>query len=228
MDISLITKSIDSVNRRGGVTTMIICALVTATVLGLWIAAISSVLYYTSVLSEGWLETLLDWILGVSAGVLAWFLFPVLIPLIASMFLDTFLKRIAMEEYQHTLTEVPLYQELPKTLWMVLQAVLINLVLLPLYFIPLFGQVLYYSVNGYLLAREFWVMVSDRLMVKQKTLANRRMTLLMPGILFAVGATIPLLNLLIPLLAGAYTLHLGMNAVRRERVKPKNNSVSVL
>ena len=54
----------------------------TALAFGILFLIIMYVLSATAFVSTGWLDLVLDWTAGFGAGVLAWFLFPVLLPLL--------------------------------------------------------------------------------------------------------------------------------------------------
>ncbi len=215
----IFTKALRSLTERLTFGTIARCILVTAAALALWVAGASSALYYTTVFTTGWLESILDWLLGSFSVITAWFLFPLLVPAIATLFIDRFLIRIAQEEYQRELRSVPIKEELPKTLSFLALALFLNLFLYPFYLFPPIGQILYYIVNGYLLAREFWEMICDRMMLDQSSLRKRRSTLVMLGAALVGCANVPLLNLFTPLLAGAVMLHLGMYALANQSVK---------
>jgi CysZ protein len=204
----LSAQTADSLASPAGVKTMLWCGALSGLVLLLWIGGFNLLLHQLTLLG-GWMDTLLDILLGMGSLVMAWFLFPVILPAIGSLFLDGFLEGVSQREYGRALRSVPIREELPQTLLFLVQALAINLVLLPAYFIPLFGQGLYYGINGYLLAREFWGMIAKRLDVSVHTLPERRITLLISGILFVLCANIPFLNLLTPMIAAVYMLHLG-------------------
>jgi CysZ protein len=197
----------------------LICAAVTALLLALWMTGMVSLLHSTTVVSTGWLDTVLDWLFGGMSAVAAWFLFPMIMPLIASQLIDGTIARIARDEYQTQVHEVPLMHELGQGVRFLVLGVLLNLVLMPLYFIPLLGQALYLCVNGYLLAGEFWEMACDRLGVQPQSLQRRRMRLTVAGVVIVAGANIPLLNLLTPLTAAILSVHLVMQAKERDLIR---------
>ncbi|NET71516.1 MAG: hypothetical protein F6K62_11460, partial [Sphaerospermopsis sp. SIO1G2] len=221
MVITAFIRAINSLTECFSFSTIAWSVGVTAFCLILWVIGMTWFIHDTTLFTTGWLEHLFDVISNTLAVIVAWMLFPLLVPTIASLFIDRFLLRIAHEEYQHTLRDVPLREELPKMLVFILQALLINLVLLPFYFIPLIGQLLYIVVNGYLLARECWDMMCSRLSLIPASLTDRRTVLISSGITLMGCTIIPPLTLFLPLLAGATMLHIAMAAMRKGHVKQR-------
>ncbi|MFE3839281.1 EI24 domain-containing protein [Pseudogemmobacter sonorensis] len=86
---------------------------------------------------------------------------------------------------------------------------LILLVTLP--FSGFFGVPLYYLANGYLLGREYFTAAASRRLGPDETVAMRRRhgsKIWGAGVLMALPLTIPLVNLLIPVLGTATFTHL--------------------
>ena len=91
---------------------------------------------------------------------------------------------------------------------------ILNIVLLPVYFITLFipglNFVIFYGLNGYLLGREFFELVAGRRMEPADAKILRRAngwTVTGAGIVIAIMTTIPILNLAAPVLATAFMVH---------------------
>jgi len=92
----------------------------------------------------------------------------------------------------------------------VLVAIVLNLVLLPLYLVPGLNLVLFYGLNGYLVARGYFEQVAVRRLTladARAVFANNRMTLWLSGILLTFVTTVPFLNLVVPILATAWMTH---------------------
>ncbi|KPN63729.1 Uncharacterized protein involved in cysteine biosynthesis [Aliiroseovarius crassostreae] len=88
----------------------------------------------------------------------------------------------------------------------------VNLVALILFFFvgPL-APILFYAVNGYLLGREYFTMAAMRRMEREAAHALRKRhntQIWIAGILMAVPLSIPLVNLLIPILGAATFTHM--------------------
>jgi len=93
--------------------------------------------------------------------------------------------------------------------------VLLNILALPLYLIallfpPLFACI-FYGLNGYLLSREYFELVSlrhqDAKVGRQLRKANRTKVFL-AGVIIAFFITLPIVNLVVPILATAFMLHI--------------------
>lgn len=156
----------------------------------------------------------LPWLGGIGAGMLAWFLFPGIMPLIMSFFDTTIAALIERQDYPHRrlAAEAPFWQQLRHDGLFALTAISLNILILPLYLLmPGLHLLPFYLLNGYLLGREFFVMAARRHMTLEQAGALRkthRRSVLTCGIVIAVLATIPLLNLLAPFWGVAVMVHL--------------------
>ncbi|HSY86220.1 MAG TPA: EI24 domain-containing protein [Verrucomicrobiae bacterium] len=157
--------------------------------------------------------------------VLVWFLFPVAVTAVASFFLDEVAE--AVEERYYPGRPAPRSQSLAAQLLGTLRfaavALFLNLVLVPIYLIllvfPPLYLVVFYAVNGYLLGREYFELVAYRRLDERTADAMRRAyrgRLTLAGMVIAVMLTIPVFNLVAPIAATAFALHL-FEAMRQER-----------
>lgn len=184
----------------------------TALAFGILFSIIVYVLAATAFVSTGWLDVVLDWTAGFGAGILAWFLFPALLPLVASLFLEQIARRIERREYGLADPPSPAFwPEVIAGLKFAGLALFLNLMALPLYFAaPLFPFV-YYSLNSYLLGREFFETVAGRHVGRKAATSLRRQhrtSVLLSGLAIALGATIPLAGLVAPFASVALMVHL--------------------
>ena len=86
-----------------------------------------------------------------------------------------------------------------------------NLVALVLYFFT--GPFIFWALNGFLLGREYFQMVAMRRLGRKGAIAARKrhmLTIWIAGILMAIPLTIPLVNLLVPVLGAATFTHIFM------------------
>ena len=105
-------------------------------------------------------------------------------------------------------------------------ALLVNLVALPFYiiliFIPPMNLLLFYLVNGYLISREYFELVAWRRMDPATATRLRKANrgrLQFAGMLLTLMMTIPVVNLLTPVIGTAFIVHVfhGIEARRRSR-----------
>jgi len=163
--------------------------------------------------SQHWLQWLID-LLGVLAEILlAWILFAVVASVIVSFFLDTVAGSVEEKHYpglglarRQTIREL-----LVGGLQFAGVAILVNLLALPIYlFVPAINLLVFYCVNGYLLSREYFELVAFR---RVEPLEARRLRLahpvamLLTGVLIAFLLTVPVVNLLAPILATMLMVH---------------------
>jgi CysZ protein len=89
--------------------------------------------------------------------------------------------------------------------------VLVNLFALPLVLFLGFGYLIFFVANGYLLGREYFEMAALRLSDKATVTALRQRhsaQIFLAGLLIAGFMAVPLLNILTPLFATAFMVHL--------------------
>jgi CysZ protein len=156
---------------------------------------------------------------------LAWFLFPVGVTAFVGFFLEDV---AAAVEARHYPGRPPARRQgLGMQVWATLRfaavAILLNVALLPAYLLMLLFPPLYflvfYALNGYLLGREYFELVAYRRLEERaadELRRARRGRLTMAGVVIALLLTIPIVNLIAPIVATAFALHL-FETMRRER-----------
>ena len=159
------------------------------------------------------------WAGTIGSTMLAWFLFPGITPIFVNFFDDRIAKLIEKHDYP---TATPARQsDFWKEFWhdlrFSLKAILLNILVLPLYLLPVLNLCLFYILNGYLLGREYFVMVALRHMPVEQAEALRKSnsrTVMTAGITLTVLATIPIANLFAPFWGVAMMVHLYHKIVR--------------
>lgn len=158
-----------------------------------------------------------SWLLGMLGGlvtlVLAWFLFP----FVASAFVLLFLERVARIVEARHYPDLPPAPGLPfltaigSSLGFLASVLAANaLLLVLLVFFPIAWPVGYLVVNGWLLGREYFELVALRRIspAAARTMRDRRRPeLLLTGIGLTFLFTLPIVNLVIPILATATLVH---------------------
>jgi CysZ protein len=194
--------------------------------LGLWFLA-------------GWLAAGLahwvDWIAQFGTLILtvalSWFLFPVAVTAVVGLFLEAVAG--AVEQRYYPGRPPARQQSVAAMVWSGLRfacvALLLNLALLPAYLLLLLFPPLYllvfYSVNGYLLGREYFELVAYRRLEERAADELRRACrgrVMLAGVVMTFMLTIPVFNLVAPIAATAFAVHL-FEAMRKER--PASRSV---
>jgi hypothetical protein len=189
-----------------------------------WLAAclaLSGIMLAGLVALAAWLAVLvpdsgwMDWLFGGLAMALgsmaAWFLYPLFTPLLAGMLAEHSSRVVAMEY-----PDAPAFR--PVSTWValrmdamvVLRALGWNLLLSPLYLIPVVNLLVYYALNGRLLGQEFYLLVArqheDPLTIRQGLQSQKRQVFSL-GVVLAILATLPLINLIFPVLASLVMAH---------------------
>jgi len=163
-----------------------------------------------------WLNTLAE--LGSFAAffVVLLILFPAVSALFISFYLDDIAAAVEARYYPHDKTGSS--ARLSTTLWMAAQfgaiLIVLNLLALPFYllfliFAPI-SMIIYYSLNGYLLSREYFELVAIRhheaAAVKIMRKSHRR-ELFLCGVVIAFLLSVPIVNLIAPIFATAFMVH---------------------
>lgn len=176
------------------------------------------VLTHVSVADLWWIDTLVD-VLGVLAVlVLTWLLFPAVATVVLSLFIEPILT--AVEKQYYPLLPMPrglsIWQTIAVALKFTAVMVALNLLILPLYLVPILNVLAFYGLNAYLLGREYFELVVLRRLdpvTAQRLRRAHRLRFYVAGLLIAGLLTIPLVNLVAPLLAAAFMVHLTIAIV---------------
>lgn len=168
-------------------------------------------------LQIGWLDSIVEFAAGLGVVVLAWLLFPVAVSSTIGIFLDEVSEAVEARHYPALppAKGVPLAVEVKSAIAFAAVAIALNLLLLPLYlllfFFPPLYALIFYGVNGYLLGREYFEQVALRRLDVPAAHALRRAhqgRVLLAGIVIAFLLTVPFVNLIAPVIATAFMLHL--------------------
>ena len=100
-----------------------------------------------------------------------------------------------------------------------LLSLIANLLALPFLIFPPLYFLIAYGVNGYLLGREYYEMPALRRLqrpVAKQFYAAHRGQFTLGGVLIAILSTIPFVNLIAPIIATAFMVHLFESVVKLE------------
>jgi CysZ protein len=194
-------------------------ALAIALLVALWLG-LSIALAAARVAGIGWLDTLIDVAGSAAALLLAWLLFPAMSLLILGFFLDGILDAVESRRYPGA---GPTLRRgatagLASVLRLLLLALALNLVALPLYLLPAINLFIYYLLNGYLVGREYFELVALRRVdggAARAMWRQHRGRLVLAGIVITFLLSLPLINLVAPVTAASFMLHV-FEGLRRD------------
>ncbi|MGL4321561.1 MAG: EI24 domain-containing protein [Paracoccaceae bacterium] len=167
----------------------------------------------------------IDTLIGIGSILLMIGLSVFLMVPVASAFSGLFLDTIAQAVEDRHYPTLPPAKALPLTDTLISSlnffglVVFLNLLALIGYiFAGPFAPIVFWAVNGYLLGREYFSLAAERRMPKAEARALRRAnsgTIWLAGTLMAAPLSIPLVNLLIPVLGAATFTHLFHRVMRQ-------------
>jgi uncharacterized protein involved in cysteine biosynthesis len=177
---------------------------------------------------EGFWTDALAWLVDIAAigaiAVASFFLFPAVMVSIMAMLLDDIADAVERRYYPELppARPQPLAEAILGNLIFVAITLILNLLVLPLYliliWIPPLNLLLFYLLNGYLLGREYFEMVAVRRLEPAATKRLRRDfrgRVILAGAVITFLLTIPLVNLVTPIVATAFMLHIFEDLRRR-------------
>ncbi|MFO1127594.1 MAG: EI24 domain-containing protein [Rhodospirillales bacterium] len=178
----------------------------------LWIG-VGVLLSTTTLFQSGWLDRAVDVLGGVAALALTLMFFPAVATGILGFFLDD--AAAAVERRHYPGLPAPRRSSIAESILASLKflTVMLALNLFTLLFLlvpPVFPFV-FYAVNGYLLGREYFEVVALRWQqpaIVTELRRRKRGQLFLAGIIIAFLLTLPLINLIAPVVATAAMVHL--------------------
>lgn len=181
--------------------------------------AVAWTLGATAIFEAPWAEAASDILGGVAVLVLTLLLFPAVVTLVAGFLLEDVAAAVEAKHYPDlpAVRQQPMWDSVAAALRFAAVAVVLNLLALPLYFIPVLNLAVFYALNGYLLGREYFELVAARRMDGREAAALRRARigpLWLAGAAIAFLSTVPLVNLLAPIIATSMMVHV-FQALRR-------------
>lgn len=186
-------------------------AVTLAALIGFVTIVTSLTVSLTASMPETEITQLLPWMSGLGASMVAYFLFPGIMPVIVNFF-DAKIARIIEAKYYPEAQPInpPFWPEFWHDLRFTLKAIGLNILALPLYVIPLIGQLAFFALNGHLLGREFFIMAARRYMPLADAITLRKThgrTIFIGGMMLTLFATVPFVNLFAPFWGIALMTH---------------------
>lgn len=178
----------------------------------LW-SAVGYLLTQTTLFQTGWLDTAVDALGGIATLAISWFLFPVVISAFVGLFLEGIAEAVERRHYP-ALTparDIPFGEALAGSAKFLGITLALNLVVLLFLIVPPVFPFVFYGVNGYLLSREYFEVVAARRMSAPAAREMRRKhmrRLFLAGLVVAFLLTVPIVNLLAPIVGTAAMVHI--------------------
>jgi len=165
------------------------------------------------VLGWAWVNTVLKVLTGLGVLVLSIFLFQPVAVLFIGFFLEFIADAVEARYYPQALAprSVPIVESLSVSLRFLLLSLFVNILLIPVYFLPVINGLVLVAVNGFLIGREYFELVALRHLSPRQIRALEKeqfFYLLGCGILVAFVLTIPVLNFAGPLFGTAFMVHI--------------------
>ncbi len=159
-----------------------------------------------------WLDPIIPWLATVAVALVLFLIFPSVATLLLLAFLDDVAEAVERRHYSGDPPGRPLSvgAALLVSLRFSAGVILLNLAALPLYVILGMNVFVFYGLNGYLLGREYYELVALRHLDRAAAASLRRANrgrLFLAGIVIAVALTVPVVNIVAPLVAAAFMVH---------------------
>jgi uncharacterized protein involved in cysteine biosynthesis len=165
-----------------------------------------------------WVNETIHWLGGGAVIALAVLLFPASFGIVVSIFSEKIADIVENEYYPElgAAHGIPIWTGLWTGVVFLVAVIVLNLVMLPLYILSLFivglGAVLFYGINGWLTGRVYYEQVALRRLAPADVKAWRRANtgeLWLTGMAIVFLGTIPILNLIVPVLGTAAMVHVA-------------------
>ena len=182
-----------------------------ATLIGL-LFGVEALLSWGTDTGRVWLDRIVE-VLGVlGTAIVAWFLFPSIVVAISGLFLERVVDATE-ERYFPGLPvprPVPFSATLGASLRLLATSLLLNLLALPVYFVPLLNLPVWLLINGYLVGREYAELVGMRRLDRpalSALLHQQRWLFWLAGAVIAFLLAVPIVNLVAPVVGAAFMTH---------------------
>ncbi len=176
------------------------------------LVGVEILLSYLMVIPWPWAETLAAVGAGLVLLVAFFFMMAPVTAIFAGLYLDDIAERVEARHYPNQEKGTPLsgFRAVQTSLQFALVILLVNLAVLPLVFTGI-GALALIVANAYLLSREFFEMIAMRHMsVNEARLLRKENTprVFAAGFVPALMSIIPVVNLVVPLFATSYFMHI--------------------
>lgn len=179
----------------------------------LWIG-IAVLLGRTTLLAWGPLEWLVDVLGAVAVLALSWLLFPAVATMVMGFWLERIAAAVEALDYPERgpARSAPIAETVMTTMRLMGLTLLLNLLALPVYLLaPGINFFVFLGLNGYLFGREYFEVVALRRLDPTATRAARHRfggRVFIAGVVIAGLFAVPFVNLVAPVIATAFMVHL--------------------
>lgn len=161
----------------------------------------------------GWLDSTVDFLGGIAALIGALFLYPGATMIIISFMLDPIVRAVEAKHYPNLepIRRQPVLEVVMIAARFTTITVLLNLIALPLYFIPVLNVFVFGALNGYLLGREYFELIAPRRLDQEAVKSmwrSCRGRLWLAGLVITLLLSIPFINWIMPVPAVAFMVHI--------------------
>ncbi|MCX2724429.1 sulfate transporter family protein [Roseibium salinum] len=183
-----------------------------AVLLVIWVVLQGLVVNFLE-LPYGWMDTVVSVLTGIGAVFALGFLIAPISALFAGLFQDDVADIVEARDYpgDRPGKALPLAQSVGQTIKFTGVVILGNILALLLLLIPGVNLVAFFVVNGYLLGREFFEFAAMRFLPPAEAKAFRKArsgTVFIGGLVIAALLAVPVLNLVTPIFATIFMMHL--------------------
>jgi CysZ protein len=196
-------------------------ALAIASFAVLWIGI--AILVHNTTLFGWWpLDWLIDLFGAFAILLLSWLLFPAVVTIVAGFFLDRVAAAVEARDYPGLGAPhgAPLSAIIAATFRLMLLTVILNLLALPLYLLlPGINFFVFLGLNGYLFGRTYFEVVALRRLDRGTAKAVRQRfagRVIIGGLVITGLFSLPLVNLVAPVIATAFMVHVFESLRQRE------------
>ncbi|KZL20511.1 CysZ-like protein [Pseudovibrio axinellae] len=177
-----------------------------------WIA-IQGVVGYFIDLPLDWQDTTVSIVTGIGALIGLGFMLAPVSAMVVAFYQDQISDLVEEQSYPNDRRgkALPLGESIVTALRFVGVVIVANIFALMLFFIPGIGQIAFLLINGYLLGREYFEFVAMRFMPTEEAKVFRKSqggTVFAAGLIIAFVLAVPILNLITPLFATIFMVHM--------------------
>jgi uncharacterized protein involved in cysteine biosynthesis len=172
----------------------------------------------------GWLDSAVRLLGGAAALIFTWLLFPAVATGFVGLFLEAVAKAVEHRHYPGLppAPGEPLGQTILTAVRFLAVLIFVNGIILVFMIVPPVFPFVFYAANGYLLGREYYELVALRRLDRteaRRLWRKKRWRFFLSGVTIAFLLTVPVVNLLTPIIAAAAMVHL-FEAGRAETTTP--------